>query len=99
MDEQMISAGSGEVVEVVLGLDDHQMHVDRLRCRFAYRFDDNWPDRDVRHKAPIHHIDMDPISPRRVDGSDLIGEPAEIGRQDRRGNDDRTAHKPGSALS
>src|SRR5215831_11544752 len=30
MHEQMISAGTGEVVEVTLGLDDHQMHIHRF---------------------------------------------------------------------
>ena len=30
MHKQMIGAGSGEVVEETLGLDDHQMHIDRL---------------------------------------------------------------------
>ena len=35
MNEQMIGAGLGEIVEVMLGLDDHQMDIDRLGRRLA----------------------------------------------------------------
>ena len=90
MDEQMIGAGLGEIVEIMLGLDDHQMDIDRFRRRLAHRLDDDRADRDVRHKAPVHHIDMDPVGAGAVDRAHLVGEPAEIGRQDRRGDDDRS---------
>ena len=92
MDDQMVGAGAGEIVEVTLGLDDHQMDIDRLLRRLAHGLDDDRADRDVRHKAPVHDIDMDPVGSRPIDGAHLLGEPAEIGRQDRRGDDDRAAH-------
>src|SRR5205809_5588988 len=92
MDDQVVSAGPGEVLEIAFGLDDHQMHVDRLRRRLAHRLDDNRADRDVRYETPVHHIDMDPVSPRLVNCPDLVGEPAEIGGQDRRSDDYRASH-------
>ena len=91
MHQQMIGAGLGEIVEVTLGLDDHQMDVDRLCRRLAHRGDNDRADRDVGDKPPIHHVDMDPVGAGPVDRPHLVAEPAEIGRQDRRGDDDRRA--------
>ena len=75
----MIGTGPGEVVQVTLRFDDHQMHIDGLCRRFPYGFDHDRPDRDVRHEAPVHDINMDPVSARGVHRPHLIGQPAEIG--------------------
>ena len=80
MNQQMIRAGLGKVLHVTLGLDDHQVHVDRLCRRPPHGLDDDRSDCQVGNKAPVHDIDMDPVGPRRVDGANLLGEPAEIGR-------------------
>jgi hypothetical protein len=98
MDQQMIGAGLGEVVEVMLRLDDHQMDIDRLRGCPAHRFDDDRADRDVRHKAAVHHIDMDPIAAGMVGGAHLVGKPAEISRQYRRRDDNGAGHRDGPRL-
>jgi hypothetical protein len=45
-------------------------------------FDDDRPDRDVRREATIHHINMNPIRARRIDGVNLLGETSKIRRQD-----------------
>jgi hypothetical protein len=82
MDDQVVGPGLCEIFEIAIGLDDHQMHVDGLRGCLAHRFDDNRADRDVRDKAPVHHIDMDPVGSGLVNRPDLIGEPPEISRQD-----------------
>ena len=93
LDEQMIGAGLGEVREIALRLDDHQMHIERLLRGASHRLDNHRSDRDVRHEAAVHHVDMDPVGSRRIDGANLLGEPPEIRRQDRRRDNDRPARR------
>lgn len=82
LDEEMISTRFGEVGKIALRLDDHQVNIDRLVRAAPYRFDDYRPDRDVRHEATIHHINMDPIRTRRIDGVNLLVETSKVRRQD-----------------
>ena len=74
VNEEMIGAGLGKGGEIAFRLDDHQMHIERLLRVASHRFDNRRPERDIRHEAPVHHIDMDPVGAGRVDGADLIGE-------------------------
>ena len=90
MHQQMIGAGAREGVEIALRLDDHQMHVDRLLGGAPHRLDHHRADRQVRHEAAVHHIDMDPVGPGPVDRPHLLAEPPEIGRQD--DDDDGAGH-------
>ena len=89
LDQQMIGAGLGEVGEIALRLDDHQMNVERLCRRAADRLQHDRPDGDVGHETAVHHIDMDPVGAGRVDGADLLAQAREIGRQNRGRDDDR----------
>ena len=77
LDQEMIGADVREVGEIALRLDDHQVHIERLLRRAPHRCDDHRPDRDIRHEAAVHDVDMDPIRSRRIDGAN------------RRCNDDR----------
>ena len=86
---EMIGAGLSEVGEIALRLDDHQVHIERLPRATSHRFDYHRPDRDIRHKATVHYVDMDPVRSRRIDGANLLGETPEIRRQDRRRDNDR----------
>ena len=45
MNEQMIGASLGEIVEVMFWLDDHQMDIDRFCCRLTHGGDDDRADR------------------------------------------------------
>jgi hypothetical protein len=65
-----------------LGVLDHQVDVERQRRRAPHRLDHDRPDRQVRHEVAVHHVDVDVV--RRADGGDLLGEPPEVGGQDRR---------------
>src|SRR5271170_4192864 len=69
------------------------MHVERFFRGAAHRLDHHRPDRDVRHEAAVHDVDMDPVGASPVDGADLLGEAPEIRRQDRRRDDDRPARR------
>ena len=97
LDEEMVGAGASEFLEIALRLDDHQMHIERLLRGAPHRLDDDRPEGDVRHEAPVHDIDMDPVRAGLVDGKDFLAEPLEIGGEDRRGDDDRTHRRLGGA--
>ena len=88
-DEEMIGAGLGKGIEIALRFDDHQVHIKRLLRVASHRFDNHRSERDIRHKATIHDVDMDPVGAGCIDGADLVGEMAEICRQDRRCDDNR----------
>ncbi len=93
MHQQMVGAGGGEILEIALGLDHHQMHIERPLRHPAHRRDDERADRQVRHEASIHHVDMDPVGAGRLDGPYLFAKAAEIGREDRRADDQRARHR------
>src|SRR5512139_4215601 len=44
---------------------------------------------------PIHHIDMNPVGARGLDGTDFVAQLGEIGRKNRR-RDNKRAHKTAS---
>lgn len=45
------------------------------------------PERDVRHEDAVHHVDVDPLGLAAVEHRDVVGQMAEIGREDRGGYD------------
>ena len=79
---------SANCVEIAIGLADHQMHVERHAGDPLQRGDDRRADRDVRHEVPVHHVDVNQVGAASFDPRDLVGQPREIGREDRR----RDAH-------
>jgi hypothetical protein len=48
------------------------------------RVDDERPHGDRRHEVAVHDVDVDRLRPRLQDGGDLLAEPREVSRQDRR---------------
>jgi hypothetical protein len=71
----------GEVIEVLLRLDDHQMHVDpQSRCG-SNGFHDRWTDGDVRNEASVHDVDVNPIGASGLDRANLLGQAPEISRE------------------
>ena len=74
---------------MTLWLDDHEVHVQGLGRGAPHRFDDDGTEANRRYEAPVHHVDMDPVCARGIDRTHLFGEAAEVGRQDRRGDDER----------
>src|SRR5690606_32667406 len=67
---------------------DHQVDVEDLLRMRPDRFDQLGTERDVRYEMAVHHVDMHPIAACRVDGAHLLAEPREVGRKDRRGDED-----------
>ena len=98
MNEKMIGTGLGKGGEMAFRLDDHQMHIERLSRAAAHRLHDQRPDRDIRHKAAVHDVDINPVGARRVDGANFVGKISEVRRQDRRRNDNRPLSRPAAGL-
>jgi hypothetical protein len=82
----MSVAGPDEHLDEQLRPLDHQVRLDRQSGRFAHRFDDQRAECQVRNEVPVHNVDLDPIGAGGFCFSNLIAEPARVGREDR-GND------------
>src|SRR5215472_12880317 len=59
------------------------MRVEDLFCMRPQRLDDIGAVRDVRNEMPVHHVEMDPVGPGRIDRVDLLAKPGKIRREDR----------------
>jgi hypothetical protein len=64
------------------------MDVERQRGRLAHELDHRWAEGEVGHEVAVHHVDVDPIGAGVADRAHLLGEPAEVGAEDR-GRDQR----------
>ena len=53
----------------------------RLQSRRPYGFDDGRAEAQVGNEMAIHHVDMNIIGARRIDGGNLLAEAREIGGQ------------------
>src|SRR5579859_1155356 len=85
-------AGGSERVDVMLGLYDHQVHVDRPVGQFPERLDHVGPERDVRDEAAVHDVHVQPIGAGFQDLRDLILQPCQIGGQHARRDPNAVVH-------
>src|SRR5436853_3684843 len=79
VDRDQVRAGAREVGNVAVGVGDHQMAVKRQPCRFARGFDNERADSNVRHKMPIHDVDVNQARAAALGSLNLFAEPREIG--------------------
>src|SRR4051812_14318323 len=79
-------ASVGEVVEVLLRLDDHQMDVDRQRREPSYRLDHLRAEGEVRNEAAIHHVDVNDVRAAGLAARDLVAESGEVRAENGRGD-------------
>jgi hypothetical protein len=84
MDSNCVGAGGGESLDPAGRFDDHEVDVDRELGCGADGLDDRETNADVRHEDTVHDVDVDEVGAGRFDVMDLLAEPAEISRQDRR---------------
>ena len=91
-----VRTGLGERLEIATGFCHHQVAVEVERRMAAQRRHHGRTDRDVRHEVPVHDVDVEPVG-RRSDFAHLLGQEAEVGRQDR-GCDAQIARTPGIAF-
>ena len=70
------------------------MAVKRDRRMFDQRLHDWWPERQVGHEMPIHHVDVQPVralTRRASHPASLVGQVRQIGREHTRDDQRRTA--------
>jgi hypothetical protein len=67
-----------ELVRVI----DHQMAIERERSCPAQGFNHGGTDCEVRHKVPIHDIDVNNAGTTRRCALNLIGQVSEVGGED-----------------
>ena len=58
MNRNPIRTRIGKGWNISVGILDHQVAIQRQLGRFSQRFDQLRPQRDVRHKVAVHHIDV-----------------------------------------
>ena len=88
-----VGAGLGERLQIGVARRDHQMDVEDLVGMRPQRLHDVGADGDIGHKVAVHDIDMDPVGPGHIDRADLFTQFGEVGGQNRRGDDQRAAHR------
>ncbi len=86
-----VGAGFGEGIQIGIARRDHQMHVEALLADRADRLHHARADRDVGHEMAVHDIDMDPVGAGGLDATDFVTQFGEVGRKNRR-RDDQRAH-------
>ena len=89
LNKKMIRSGLDKIFQITLRLDDHQMHVQRLRGGAAHRVHDGRAEGDVGHEPAVHDVDVDPIGAGLIDSADFVSEPPQVGGQNGRRDDDR----------
>jgi hypothetical protein len=67
---------------------NHQMNIERQIRVTTNRPNNRGAKRNVIHEVSIHDVAMNPIGPGFLDGANFIAETREVGREDRRCNND-----------
>ena len=84
VNRQIVRAGLREAVEVALGLDDHEMHIERELRQLPDRLDYLGAKGEVRDEPAIHHVDVNPVGAAGLEARDVVREMPEVGAEDRR---------------
>ena len=90
-----VSTGVDEHLEKVVGIGDHEVNIDGSLCGGAHSLDDEGADRDVRNEVTVHDVDMNPISARGHDISNVVGQSTEVGGEDGGGDRDGSSRAIG----
>ena len=80
--QQPVRSRLGKVGDVAVRLLDHQVYIQRKSGHAAHSCHNGRPKGDIRHKVPVHHIDVTDGSAATFRGRDLIRKMGEIRCQD-----------------
>merc|ERR1711972_485310 len=76
-----VRAGLGEVLNALLGFDDHQVAVQqRVGVFLAQGVHDQRPDGDVGYEATVHDVHVHPVGTSLQRVPDLVAQPREVRR-------------------
>jgi hypothetical protein len=72
----------------MIGMLDHQMHVERQLRQFAHRPDYRRAKGNIVDEMAIHDVEMKPVGPGFFDAADFVGELGEVRGKDGRSDQD-----------
>ena len=72
--------------------EDHQVGFERQRTVLAHAGDHVGSERQVGYELSVHHVELDPVDARSLEGLDLGAEYCEVDGQYRRSDLDRAVH-------
>ena len=93
MHRQHVGAGLDERFGVLVGVRDHQMHVERHARHPLDRLHDRRADGDVRDEVAVHDVHMNQIGAAFFGGRDGRAKRGEVGRENRRRDADRCSRQ------
>lgn len=79
-----VRARLGKLGNKPIGVLDHQMHIKDGISHRPQPFNNRRPNRDVGHKMPIHHVQVNDGCAAFDGGENVIGQVGKIGRENRR---------------
>ena len=92
-----IRARVAELLDIALGLHDHQVYVDGQRRAIADGLEHGDADADIGDEAAVHHVKVDVVG--GGDGLDAAPELGEVGGEDGRCDLDRHGNSPPAYFS
>ena len=75
-----IRAGIGKIIDILLGIVDHQVTVKKEIGDLTDLFNDRRAKGQIRYKGTVHHVDMHPVGPGSFDFFDFVCQISKIGR-------------------
>jgi hypothetical protein len=86
VDGDQISTGCDKIVQIALGIDDHQMYVKEKISMLAQGTDDGRAKADIGDEHAVHDVKVQPIGATLLYAANLIGKAGKIGGQKGWGN-------------
>src|SRR5476649_485624 len=96
LNKKMIGASFGKIAKITFRVDDHQVHIERLRRRSTNRIHNRRTEGDVWHEPAVHDVNMNPIGACLIDGTDFLTNSPQIRGKNRGCNNDRLHGVPGT---
>ena len=91
MEGDQIGTAVRHPFHIAFRMPDHQMHIKELVRDRPDRPDHRISESQLRHKASVHHIDMDDLGSALPCPENIVAQMAEICRQNRRRKQDHFA--------
>ena len=93
VDDDDVATGLDVAGEQLVGVDHHQMGFEGNRHVGPTSRDDVRPEGQIGNENAVHHVELDSIDAGQLEVGTLLTEAGEIGRQNRRGDGDRSGHE------
>ena len=106
VDDDHLTAGFDVASHQLVGLDDHEVRLERHGDEVAGGSDDVGPEGQVGDEDAVHHVPLDAVDAGLLEGLALVAQPGEVGGEHGRGDVDLSVgtgrvegHRPKLALT